>query len=465
MGGLSALVLALALMAGCGGAATPTAAPPKAVAAPTAPSTAPTVAAPGPASPTVSAMPATAPTLAVQKPAAVPPAPLASATDAAPARPAALAAPVALGALRAVPVDVAPALRTGRLEPPRQLNLPPGFQANAYANNVRGARFMAYGPGNLLYVSGMAVGRVYALPDRNADGVADEVATWADGLNLPHGLAVKDGHLYVAETNRVVRFRLGPNGERQGGPEAVVPDLPTGDPQRTHRTRTIGFGPDGKLYVAVGSTCNVCTEADERRATVLVYDGDGKNGRIFMRGLRNAVGFVWRPGTPEIWATNNGRDHLGDDMPPETIYQLRDGADAGWPRCLPGGQLDPEHGRGADCGSIERPRATFQAHSAPLGLRFYDGRMFPEAARGDMFVALHGSWNRTSPVGYKLLRIPFASGTAGQPEDFATGFMANEGNRGSVWARPVDVLVAPDGALLVSDDDGGTIIRITHRPA
>jgi glucose/arabinose dehydrogenase len=372
------------------------------------------------------------------------------------------AEPAPLGAHGPVALDVAPQFRSGRLAEPRTLTLPAGFKANVFVAGLSGPRFLAIGPGGTIFATGMTNGQIYALPDRNRDGIADEAEVWAEGLRQPHGLAFQDGHLYVGETNRVVRFRVGPDGARQGGLEPIVPELPSGG---GHRTRTVGFGPDGRLSVAVGSSCNVCDETDERRAAISVYNADGSGGRIFMRGLRNAVGFVWRPGTDELWATNNGRDQLGDDLPFETVYRVRDGGDAGWPRCnpVPGGpQPDPQFGRTGACESVDPPAVTFQAHSAPLGLRFYDGNSFPDGVRGNLFVALHGSWNRSVPVGYKVIRIPFEGGSAGPAEDFATGWMAKEGNRGSVWGRPVDVLVAPDGALLVSDDDGGAVYRITY---
>jgi glucose/arabinose dehydrogenase len=321
---------------------------------------------------------------------------------------------------------------------------------------------MALSDDGTVYVSLISAGKIAALPDRNRDGVADEVSIWAEGLNGPHGLVFHAGYLYVAEATRVVRFKLGPNGQRQSDPEVVVPDLPGAS---GHRTRTIGFDADGKLYVAVGSSCNVYDEPDQRRAAISLYNGDGSGGRVFMRGLRNAVGFVWRPGTSELWATNNGRDNLGDDVPPEGIWRVRESANAGWPNCYvgPSGREllpDPQFGKRDVCRAAEPPATTFQAHSAPLGLRFYDGRAFPEALRGDLFVALHGSWNRSVPVGYRVIRIPFAGGQAGQAQDFATGWMADQGDRGSVWGRPVDLLVGPDGALLISDDDGGAIFRI-----
>jgi glucose/arabinose dehydrogenase len=363
-----------------------------------------------------------------------------------------------------VTITVDPQFQIGELAEPRTLTLPAGFDVNVFAAGLVSPRFMAIGPEDTIFVTGMESGRIYALPDRNGDGIADEVQVWAEGLVQPHGIAFHDGYLYVGETNRVVRFQVGADGVRQGEPEIVVSDLPSGS---GHWTRTVGFDPDGRLFVAVGSSCNACEENDARRAAISVYNADGSDGRVFMSGLRNAVGFIWHPDTGEMWATNNGRDQLGDDLPFETVYRVRDGGNAGWPYCYPApkGLLpDPQFGVPDFCQTVDAPAVTFQAHSAPLGLRFYDGENFPEEMRGDLFVALHGSWNRSVPVGYKLIRIPFSGDTPGQPEDFATGWMASEGDRNSVWGRPVDVLVAPDGALLISDDDGGVIYRITYDP-
>jgi glucose/arabinose dehydrogenase len=357
--------------------------------------------------------------------------------------------------VRAVALAVPPGMSVGRLATPRQLSRPPGFAASVFAVGVEGARALALGPTGDLYVSATEPGRIYRLPDRDRDGVADRVELWGDGLSLPHGLAVRDGYLYVAETGRVVRFRLGPGGERAGAAEPVVADLPSGV---GHYTRTIAFGPDGRLYLSIGSSCDACPETDERRAAIGVYGPEGR--RVLARGLRNAVGLAFRPGTAELWATNNGRDNLGDDLPPETLYLVRDGMDAGWPRCLPGGAPDPQLGRAADCAGVESPAATFPAHVAPLGLRFYDGVLFPPEYRGSLFVALHGSWNRSSPVGYEVVRLPFDGGRPGQPEPFLSGFLPPGSRQADVWARPVDLIVAPDGALLVSDDDGGIIFRI-----
>jgi glucose/arabinose dehydrogenase len=360
---------------------------------------------------------------------------------------------------RSVTLGVPAPFATGRLAVPRQVTLPPGFTASVFAAGVRGARGMAIGPNGDLYVTGLGPGVVYRLPDRNRDGVADAVETWADTLSMPHGIAARDGYLFVAETNRVIRFPIGSDGERAGEAEVVLDGLPFGE---GHFTRTIAFGPDGRLYLSIGSSCNACLERDERRAAISVFDANG--GRVAARGLRNAVGLAFRPGADELWVTNNGRDLLGDDLPPDTLYLIRDGLDAGWPRCLPTGQSDPELGAGASCGAIDPPRASFPAHSAPLGLRFYDGALFPPTYRDSLFVALHGSWNRSSPIGYALWRVPMTGLQAGTPEPFMGGFLPGSGRRADVWARPVDLVVAPDGALLVSDDDGGAIFRIGYAP-
>lgn len=450
--GLAAIVLVV--LAGCAPPAGPTATIPSTATAATPPVTS--------AAPTVSAT-AQAPDTAV--PATPGATATAQAPDASPSTgPASPVAeePAALGVLTPVTLDVAPQFRNGPLAEPRTLNLPAGFTASVFAAGLNNPRFMAIGPGGTIFVTGMAGGQIYALPDPNSDGIADEVQVWAEGLRQPNGLAFHEGFLYVGETHQVVRFQVGPDGARQGGPEPVIPELPTGG---GHWTRTVGFDADGRLFVAVSSSCNVCEESDERRAAISIYNADGSGGRVFMRGLRNAVGFVWRPGTSELWATNNGRDMLGDDVPFETVYRVRAGGNAGWPNCYPapGGLLpDPQFGQPDICQTADPPAVTIQAHSAPLGLRFYDGSSFPEAVRGDLFVALHGSWNRSEPVGYKVIRIPFDGDSPAEAEDFVTGWMGREGDRSSMWGRPVDVLVAPDGALLVSDDHSGAIYRITY---
>jgi glucose/arabinose dehydrogenase len=236
----------------------------------------------------------------------------------------------------------------------------------------------------------------------------------------------------------------------------IVDGLPSGG----HNTRTVLFSPDwATLFVSVGSSCNVCVEEDERRAAIVRYDPDGSGGAVYARGLRNAVGITFRPGTAELWATNNGRDWLGDDQPPETVYNLWEGDDAGWPYCHSGRIVDPDYGSPSACDGIVTPAVEMQAHSAPLGLTFYTGQQFPEEYRGDLFVAFHGSWNRTVPTGYKIVRISMRDGSPGPVQDFAAGWLRADGSN---WGRPVDVLTASDGSLFVSDDSGGFIYRIFY---
>jgi glucose/arabinose dehydrogenase len=218
------------------------------------------------------------------------------------------------------------------------------------------------------------------------------------------------------------------------------------------------FSPDWAwLYVSVGSSCNVCDESDVRRATIVRYRPDGSEEAVFAEGLRNAVGIAFRPGTDELWATNNGRDWLGDDQPPETIYIVEEGDDAGWPACHSGRIVDPDFGSAGSCDGILDPVVEMQAHTAPLGLTFYTGEQFPEQYQGDLFVALHGSWNRSTPVGYKVVRVDLENGTIGPVGEFAAGWLRSDGSQ---WGRPVDLVTASDGSLMISDDGQGRIYRV-----
>jgi len=336
-----------------------------------------------------------------------------------------------------------------------QVQIPPGFRVEVFATGLGGPRFMAWSPSGDLTVSIPRRGQVVLLPDRDRDGRADRSVVFASDLDRPHGLAWRDGWLYVAETGRVVRLRDADGDGRADRQEVVVADLPAGG---GHWTRTLTFGPDGKMYVSVGSSCNVCEEADSRRAAILQFNADGSGGRIFARGIRNAVGLTWHPGTGRLWATNNGRDWLGDDLPPDTVITATDGAHYGWPHCHAGDLPDPDFPREGFCPKTAPPAVKIQAHSAPLGLTFYTGTQFPQEYRGNLFVALHGSWNRSVPVGYKVVRVRLG-GAAPVVEDFATGWLA--GSR--YWGRPVDLAVAPDGALFLSDDGLGVVYRITYR--
>jgi len=360
----------------------------------------------------------------------------------------------------AAPATPAPAVMIAptRVVPPAEtINLPSGFGISVFAQDLRGPRMMSLDPDGQLYVAERGAGRVVRLPDRDGDGIADNVEVVAEGLSAPSSIAFyKDGSLYVGETTRVLRLSApDENGVFQER-ERIVDGLPSGG----HSTRTVLFSPDwASLFVSVGSSCNVCIEDDERRATIVYYSPDGSGEEIFAQGLRNAVGITFRPGTDELWATNNGRDWLGDDLPPETIYVVREGDDAGWPYCHSGRIVDPDYGSADACDGVLAPVVEMQAHSAPLGLTFYTGQQFPEEYRGDLFVAFHGSWNRTVPTGYKVVRVPLRGGNPGQVEDFATGWLREDGSN---WGRPVDVLTASDGSLFVSDDGGGVVYRIFY---
>ena len=335
--------------------------------------------------------------------------------------------------------------------------LRPGFELSVYAEGLGGVRFMAFGLDGTLYVgSTNRAGTVWALPDRDHDGKADEVKVFADGLRSPHSVAWHDGWLYVGETHRVIRLR-DTDGDLQSDEQAVVvADLPSGG---QHFTRTVGFGPDGGLYVSVGSSCNVCKEDDPRRAAILRFNADGGGRGIYARGLRNAVGFTWHPATKEMWATDNGRDWLGDDLPPEELDLIRAGDDYGWPYCYGNRIPDPDLGSAERCARTQPATFEMQAHSAPLGLAFYTGEQFPTEYRGDLFIAFHGSWNRSVPTGYKVVRVRFRDGHPVGIEDFVNVWL--EGGR--VTHRPVDVKTGPDGALYISDDRGGAIFRLTYR--
>lgn len=343
-----------------------------------------------------------------------------------------------------------------------QRGLLPGFTLGVYAEGVGKARFLAFGPDAknpegppVLYVTLVREGAVLALPDRDGDGHADQVVRFHEGLSSPHGLAWHDGWLYVGETHRVVRLRDTDGDLRADEREVVVRNLPDGG---QHFTRTVGFGPDGKLYVSVGSSCNVCQEADRRRAAILRFNADGSNPEVFARGLRNAVGFTWRPETQELWATDNGRDWLGDDLPPDELDLVRRGDDHGWPYCYGNRVPDPDLGSPERCAKTVPATFELPAHSAPLGLDFYTGAMFPPEYRGDLFIAFHGSWNRTEPTGYKVVRVRFREGKPVRLEDFVNVFV----EAGKVKHRPVDVRTGPDGALYLSDDHRGTIFRLTY---
>ena len=340
-----------------------------------------------------------------------------------------------------------------------KLKVPPGFAIDVFADKVGSVRFMAIDPAGTLLVSEPSAGRVLALPDKNGRGKADSVQTVVTGLDQPHGLAFHEGALYVAETSRVQRFTYDPATMKATQP-TLLTRLPAGG---GHWTRTVVFGPDGLMYVSVGSSCNVCRESDKRRAAVLRFNADGSGEQLFASGLRNAVGLAFHPTSGVLWATVNERDWRGDDVPPDYVTEIREGTVHGWPDCMTvRGRVitDTSFTKSATCDKVTPPTVEIQAHSAPIGLAFYTGTQFPEEYRGSLFVAYRGSWNRSLPTGYKIVRIRVRDGQPPAVEDFATGWL--EGT--SSWGRPVDLVVGRDGALYLSDQGAGRIYRITYRP-
>jgi len=344
-----------------------------------------------------------------------------------------------------------------------QLKAPPGFHISVFAQDVDGARMMIFTPGGVLLVSEAGEGKVVALLDSKHVGKAYKTVTVLQGLNEPHGLAFFEGKLYVAENDKVRRYDWDEANLRATNPQKLA-DLPTGG---GHSTRSIVFH-GGKMYVSAGSSCNVCIEKDPRRATVMEFNPDGSGQKIFAKGLRNAVGLAVNPKTDTVWVTVNGRDWLGDDLPPETIYDLgKDGGDAGWPYCYGDRVPDQDFTKPGDgrCNNVLEPKVQMQAHSAPLGLGFYAGSQFPAEYRNNIFVAFHGSWNRDVPTGYKVVRVKLDD--KGQPvgvaEDFITGWLApGETKKGRWMGRPVGIVFGSDGAMYLSDDAGGVVYRITY---
>jgi glucose/arabinose dehydrogenase len=340
------------------------------------------------------------------------------------------------------------------------LALAPGFHIELVADGLGAPRMLALDTLGTLLVSIPSQGRIVALPVARRPERLRLPVTVASGLRLPHGLAVRDGHLWVAETGRVLRFRYDVTSHSATEPVVIIPDLPPG---AHHWTRSIAFGPDGRLYVAIGSSCDICREGDRRRAAIVSYSSDGSNERLVARGLRNPVGLAFDRTTGALWTTVNERDWRNGRAPPDFLTLVREGANYGWPDCYAqGGAVapDPEFRGASDCHDLTLPSIELPPHAAPLGLAFYTGTQFPAAYRRSLFVALHGSRAGLPPTGYKIVRVVFAANRRPRVEDFATRWRTDD----RVWGRPVDVLVGRDGALYVSDDHSGRVLRITFVP-
>lgn len=340
----------------------------------------------------------------------------------------------------------------------KAIELPDGFRISVYAEVVRPRMLRFTETGDLL-VSSPRMGAVYCVAaDTDGDGSADAVTELVAGLDDPHGLDLRDGWLYVGEEWGVSRARYdAAQGLIEGELEPVIEGLPVGG---NHFYKTIGFGPDGWLYVNNGSSCNVCVEDDERSATIMRFRPDGSGGEIYARGLRNSVGFDWHPQTRAMYATDNGRDLLGDDFPPCELNRIERGKTYGWPFANGDRIPDPDLGAGR-ASAIEEsipPVHGFVAHTAPLGMTFYRGSAFPTKYRDQVFVAQHGSWNRTRKSGYRVVLVEGLGSGDPVENDFAVGWEVDE----RVSGRPVDIKTGPDGALYVSDDFANVIYKIEY---
>ena len=370
---------------------------------------------------------------------------------------------LALLTLALAAAAVAPADAQGDARPPiDKLTLPPGFSIEVYAADVPNARQMSLSPDGTLFVSTRRAGNVYAVRDDDGDQKADRVLTLDSGLNMPNGVAFRDGALYVAAVDRVLRYD-DIEAHLTTPPEPVV--VNDGFPEdRAHGWKFIAFGPDGRLYVPVGAPCNVCNheETTPIYATITSMKPDGTDVQIYAHGVRNTVGFAWHPETDELWFTNNGRDWLGDGQPFDTLNHAPEpGFHFGFPYCHQGDIPDPEF-NARPCSDFRQPARTLGPHVASLGMRFYTGDMFPADYRHRIFIAEHGSWNRTPEAGHTGYRLTVATLDGDRVTDyevFAEGWLEADN---TWWGRPVDVQVMPDGALLVSDDTAGAIYRITY---
>ena len=338
-----------------------------------------------------------------------------------------------------------------------ELRTPPGFEVSVYARVSGSPRLMTIGPNGVLYVASRG-NSIVAIPE------AGRVVTVRGGLSGPHSVTFRGNDLYVGVNDGVVRFSNAVTEDLviRNAPERVVTfTVPPGTPNQ-HSTRTAYFGPDGKLYLTAGSTCNFCVEQDPRRAAMTRYEADGSGETLFARGLRNTVGFAFHPVTGEIWGVDNGGDGLGDDDPPEEINIIRENQDHGWPDCR-GNRRGVNWGlqaRPGRCGETEPPEFEIPAHSAPLAISFYSGDMLPASWRNDALVGLHGSWNRSGPSGFKVVRVRAADGRATASQDLLWGFFDSSTRTRS--GRPVHPISGSDGAVYVSDDATGNIYRIAY---
>lgn len=338
-----------------------------------------------------------------------------------------------------------------------KIKLPDGFTISFYASDVKGARSMIMGDKGTLFVGSRDAGNVYALVDADKNHSAETIHIIASGLNSPNGMAFRNGSLYVAEINRILRYDDIEN-RLQNPPEPVVivDNYPA---EKHHGWKYIAFGPDDKLYIPVGAPCNICL-SEEIFASITRINPDGSDFEIFAHGIRNTVGFDWHPLTGELWFTDNGRDMMGDDIPPDELNHAPEkDMHFGYPFCHGNDVKDPQFGDQRSCKEFVPPAINLGPHVAALGMKFYTGNMFPDQYKNQIFIAEHGSWNRSKPIGYRITQVTLDGNKAVSYTPFAEGWL--QGN--SAWGRPVDVLVMPDGSLLVSDDHADAIYRISYK--
>jgi glucose/arabinose dehydrogenase len=409
------------------------------------------------AAPPAPAVAAAEPVIAAAVPvAAIPPAPpppptdLASATRENPLRPPALPGPD-LRNEAAPPAGGPPKLSA--------LKLPPGFKIEVYATGVPNARSLTPGGRGIMYVSTRRDNRVYAVVDRNGDHKPEKVYTIAKGLDVPNGIAYKDGNLYIAQIGRLVR--LDGIDSRLANPPAPVVVTEALPKETHHGWRYLRFGPDGLLYIPIGAPCNNCKRDEPIFATIARMKPDGSDLEVFASGVRNSVGFDWHPVTHEMWFTENGRDALGNDIPPDELdHAPRAGMHFGFPHCHAGAIVDPEFGN-RPCTEFEPPVQRLGAHVAALGMRFYTGAMFPPEYKNAIIIAEHGSWNREHKQGFRVMVVRLEGDKAVSYEPLVTGWLDDATQ--DAWGRPVDVEVLDDGSLLISDDWKGVLYRVTYK--
>lgn len=336
-----------------------------------------------------------------------------------------------------------------------KIKLPPNFRISVFAE-VPNARSMTLGDKGTVFVGNREGNKVYAVRDENNDGKGDKVYVIASGLRSPNGVAFRNGSLYVAEISRILRFdNIESSLDNPPQPVVVTDKYPK---DGHHGWKFIAFGPDGKLYVPVGAPCNICEKEDPVYSSITRINADGSGMEVFAHGVRNTVGFDWHPETKELWFTENGRDMMGDDIPADELnHASRAGMHFGYPYCHQGNVLDPEFGKGKNCSDYVAPAQNLAPHTAAIGMRFYTGSMFLPEYKNQIFIAEHGSWNRSTPIGYRVTLARVENNKVVQYLPFAHGWLESNGN---VIGRPADVQVAPDGALLISDDKQGAIYRV-----